>query len=111
MYTRSFIPAVPLRLQWTGFASAPVSAFYAIVAGKTAMKKSQSAVGLIRALGVDLAAVPRTRPIYRRLVDLFERTISRGQIAPGVTPPPERELARAFRVSRTTVVTAYRELE
>jgi 2-aminoadipate transaminase len=79
--------------------------------GNTAMKKSQSVVGLIRALGLEPAALPRTRPIYRRLVDLFERTISRGQIAPGVQLPPERDLARAFRVSRTTVVTAYRELE
>jgi DNA-binding transcriptional MocR family regulator len=81
------------------------------IGGKTAMKKSQSALGLVRALGVDPAAVPRTRPMYRRLVDLFERTISRGQMAPGVQLPPERDLARAFRVSRTTVVTAYRELE
>src|SRR5205823_14505506 len=76
-----------------------------------AMKKSQSSLGLIQALGVDPAAVPRTRPMYRRLVDLFERTISRGQMAPGVQLPPERDLARALRVSRTTVVTAYRELE
>src|SRR5438874_3747962 len=75
------------------------------------MKKSQSTLGLIRSLGVDPNAVPRTRPMYRRLVDLFERTISRGQMAPGVRLPPERDLARAFRVSRTTVVTAYRELE
>src|SRR5689334_20939774 len=75
------------------------------------MKKSQSAVGLIRALGVEPAAIPRTRPIYRRLVDLFERLISRGEIAAGVQLPPERDLARAFRVSRTTIVTAYRELE
>src|SRR5437764_11850339 len=75
------------------------------------MKKSQSTLGLIRSLGVDPNAVPRTRPMYRRLVDLFERTISRGQMAPGVQLPPERDLARALRVSRTTVVTAYRELE
>src|SRR5207247_7061782 len=81
------------------------------VEGKAAMKKSQSAVGLMRALGLEPGAVPRTRPIYRRLVDLCERTMSRGQIAPGVQLPPERDLARAFRVSRTTVVNAYRELE
>src|SRR5690348_10912147 len=75
------------------------------------MKKSQSTLGLIRSLGVDPAAIPRTRPMYRRLVDLFERLISRGEIAAGVQLPPERDLARAFRVSRTTIVTAYRELE
>src|SRR5256885_9884162 len=75
------------------------------------MKKSQSTLGLIRSLGVDPNAVPGTRPMYRRLVDLFERTISRGEMAPGIQLPPERDLARAFRVSRTTVVTAYRELE
>src|SRR5438552_1343653 len=75
------------------------------------MKKSQSTLGLIRSLGVDPNAVPRTRSMYRRLVDLFERTISRGEMEPGIQLPPERELARAFRVSLKTVVTAYRELE
>ncbi len=75
------------------------------------VKKSQSAIGLLRSVGIDPAIVPRTRPMYRRLVEQFERTISRGHILPGVQLPPERDLARAFQVSRTTVVTAYRELE
>jgi len=75
------------------------------------MKKSQSTVGLFRALNVDPAAVPRARPMYRRLVDVLERGVARGQLPAGFRLPPERDLARAFRISRTTVVSAYRELE
>ena len=76
-----------------------------------AAKKSQSISGLFRALGVAAAGVPRTRPMYRTLVDLIERALSRGDLPPGMQLPPERDLARALRVSRTTVVSAYRELE
>ena len=73
--------------------------------------KSQSTIGLFQALGVDAGAVPRTRPMYRTLVDLIERGLSRGSLGAGFQLPPERDLARALRVSRTTVVSAYRELE
>jgi DNA-binding transcriptional MocR family regulator len=55
--------------------------------------------------------MPRTRPMYRRLVNLFERGISQGDVPAGSRLPPERDLASACRVSRTTVVSAYRELE
>ncbi|HZR26835.1 MAG TPA: PLP-dependent aminotransferase family protein [Vicinamibacterales bacterium] len=55
--------------------------------------------------------LPRTRPIYRHLVTLLEDGISRGDVPPGVRLPPERDLARTLRVSRATVVSAYRELE
>ena len=56
-------------------------------------------------------ALPRTRPIYRRLVTLLEDGIARGAVPPGYRLPPERDLARSLRVSRATVVSAYRELE
>src|SRR5262249_49459445 len=80
-------------------------------AERNRMKKSQSTVGLFRALNVDPGAVPRARPMYRRLVDVLERGVARGQLPAGFRLPPERDLAGAFRISRTTVVAAYRELE
>src|SRR5262245_30527342 len=77
----------------------------------TFRKQSQSVIGLLRALNTDAAALPRIRPLYRRIVELVERGIARGALAPGVRLPPERELARSLHVSRATVVSAYRELE
>jgi len=74
-------------------------------------KQSQSVIGLLRALNADAASVSRTRPIYRRIVELVERGISRGALSPGFRLPPERDLAAALSLSRATVVTAYRELE
>jgi DNA-binding transcriptional MocR family regulator len=74
-------------------------------------KQNQSVIGLFRALRVDPAAIPRTRPFYRRLVDLIEHGASRGALAAGLQLPPERDLARVLSVSRATVVAAYRELE
>ena len=78
---------------------------------KSPGRKSQSVNGLLQRIGLDPAAVPRTRPMYRRLVDALERSLTRGGVPPGFQLPPERDLARAFRISRTTVVSAYRELE
>jgi DNA-binding transcriptional MocR family regulator len=74
-------------------------------------KQRQSVIGLLRALNIDAAAVPRTRPLYRRIVELIERGVVRGALMPGFRLPPERELAKALHVSRATVVSAYRELE
>src|SRR5207247_4455216 len=48
---------------------------------------------------------------YRRLVDLIGGGIARGAVPAGYRLPPERDLARALRISRATVVSAYRELE
>ncbi|MBI3492280.1 MAG: PLP-dependent aminotransferase family protein [Acidobacteria bacterium] len=81
------------------------------MAKKTKLKTDQSANGLFRALKTDPRALPRTRPLYRRMVDLLEGGIARGDVTPGVRLPPERELAHALRVSRATVVSAYRDLE
>jgi DNA-binding transcriptional MocR family regulator len=77
----------------------------------TFRKQRQSVIGLFRALNTEAAAVPRTRPLYRRIVELIERGVVRGALMPGFRLPPERELAIALRVSRATVVSAYRELE
>ena len=55
--------------------------------------------------------VRTSRPLYSHLVTLLEGAISRGELPSGTKVPPERELALRLRISRTTVVSAYRELE
>jgi DNA-binding transcriptional MocR family regulator len=55
--------------------------------------------------------VRTTRPLYGHLVSLLESAISRGDLPSGSRVPPERELAERLQISRTTVVSAYRELE
>jgi DNA-binding transcriptional MocR family regulator len=55
--------------------------------------------------------VRSSRPLYGHLVHLFESAIARGDLPSGSRLPPERELANRLRISRTTVVSAYRELE
>jgi 2-aminoadipate transaminase len=55
--------------------------------------------------------VRTSRPLYGHLVSLLEAAISRGDLPSGARVPPERTLAQRLRISRTTVVSAYRELE
>ena len=55
--------------------------------------------------------VRTARPLYGHLVSLFESAIARGELPSGARLPPERELASRLQISRTTVVSAYRELE
>src|SRR2546427_11181767 len=78
---------------------------------KGALQAVQSTIGFFRVLDLDPGALPRTRPLYRRLVELVEGGIARGDVPAGYRLPPERDLARALRISRATVVSAYRELE
>lgn len=52
-----------------------------------------------------------TAPRYRQLADALAEAISAGTLADGERLPSERDLAVTLAVSRTTVVTAYRELE
>src|SRR5947207_7831187 len=78
---------------------------------KEAAKKVQKDIGLLKGIGLDPKALSRVRPVYRRLVEHFERGLAMGSLASGAQLPPERDLARALHVSRTTVVSAYRELE
>lgn len=75
------------------------------------IEQNQSVIGLFRALHVEPAAIPRTRPFYRRLVDLVDRAVARNELPSGFQLPPERDLANALAISRATVVAAYRELE
>src|SRR5438477_6172545 len=69
-----------------------------------ARQKDQTVIGLFR-------QIPRARPLYRGIVGVLERALASGVVAAGQRLPPERDLARALSVSRTTVVSAYRELE
>jgi DNA-binding transcriptional MocR family regulator len=55
--------------------------------------------------------VRTARPLYSHLVTLLESAISRGELPSGSRVLPERELAKKLHISRTTVVSAYRELE
>lgn len=48
--------------------------------------------------------------LYARLVTALRIALAHGDIAPGVLLPPERTLAQTLRVSRTTVVRAFRIL-
>src|SRR6185436_5639189 len=82
-----------------------------IMPKKPIRQTSQSVIGLFHALGVDATSLPRTRPLYRRLVTLLEGGIARGDAPAGMRLPPERDLAAALDISRATVVSAYRELE
>jgi len=51
-----------------------------------------------------------TGPMYGRLAQSLEAAIDTGQLPAGTRLPPERPLAEALAVSRTTVVLAYRRL-
>jgi DNA-binding transcriptional MocR family regulator len=55
--------------------------------------------------------VRTARPLYVHLVSLLEEAMTSGALPAGTRLPPERELAARLRISRTTVVSAYRELE
>jgi len=64
----------------------------------------------LRLLGLG-NALPKTRPVYRHIAQAIERNITTGALALDFRLPAERELAQALKVSRTTVVSAYRDLE
>ncbi len=49
-------------------------------------------------------------PMYSRLARALREAIERGELPGGTRLPPERPLAEALEVSRTTVVLAYRRL-
>lgn len=50
-------------------------------------------------------------PLYLRLTTALRDAVDRGEIAQGTVLPPERTLARALSVSRSTVVAAYDRLK
>ena len=62
-------------------------------------------------LSIEREFVRTERPLYSHLVSLLENAITRGELPSGSRVPPERALAQRLKISRTTVVSAYRELE
>lgn len=50
-------------------------------------------------------------PLYRELAESLKRAIDRGEVPLGTVLPPERALAKALSVSRSTVVSAYDRLK
>jgi DNA-binding transcriptional MocR family regulator len=62
-------------------------------------------------LSIERQFVRTQRPLYGHLVSLLETAIASGELPSGSRLPPERALAERLRISRTTVVSAYRELE
>jgi DNA-binding transcriptional MocR family regulator len=68
-------------------------------------------VGELRQLGLSAGGLSRARPVYREISSALERGVTSGALAPGARLPAERQLAAALRLSRTTIVQAYRELE
>lgn len=67
--------------------------------------------GRLGQLGLSAASLPRTRPVYRHIAHAIANGITNGTLALDYRLPAERELARTLKVSRTTVVNAYRDLE
>ena len=62
-------------------------------------------------LSIERQFVRTERPLYGHLVSLLDGALARGELPSGTRVPPERTLAQQLRISRTTVVSAYRELE
>src|SRR4029453_13345173 len=62
-------------------------------------------------LSIERQFIRTERPLYGHLVSLLEAAIARGELPSGTRVPPERALAQQLKISRTTVVSAYRELE
>ena len=72
---------------------------------------SSAGAGPLGPLGLTASSLPRTRPVYRHIAHAIEHGITNGTLTLDFRLPAERELARALKVSRTTVVNAYRDLE
>lgn len=61
-------------------------------------------------LGLALDRRPDARPLYLQLREGVRAALLAGTLAAGMRLPPERELAAALGVNRTTVTRAYQEL-
>src|SRR4030095_8606176 len=62
-------------------------------------------------LSIEREFVRTERPLYGHLGSLLETATAKGELRSGARVPPERTLAQRLGISRTTVVSAYRELE
>lgn len=62
------------------------------------------------ALGLTLDRAPDAPPFYRQIHDAVRSAVMAGALGAGMRLPPERELAAALGVNRTTIMHAYQEL-
>jgi 2-aminoadipate transaminase len=60
------------------------------------------------ALALDRSA--SAEPLYRQIREAVRAALLTGELGPGLRLPPEREMAAALQVNRTTVARAYQEL-
>src|SRR5687767_12333580 len=72
------------------------------------MGDSQSLSGITDVLG---QWAEGEGPLYRRLAERIRAAIAGGQLSAGTMLPPERQLAEAMAVSRSTVVSAFEDLK
>ena len=75
------------------------------------MKHSLHDHVFLKAIGLSAPGPITSRPVYRHIAQAIERGVTNGGLPPGTKLPAERELARALKISRATVVAAYRDLE
>ncbi len=61
-------------------------------------------------LGLELDRGAGAPPLYVQVRDGVRAALLAGSLSPGMRLPPEREMATALRVNRTTVTRAYQEL-
>jgi DNA-binding transcriptional regulator YhcF (GntR family) len=52
-----------------------------------------------------------SQPLYSQLLEALENAIESGDLAVGTRLPSKRALAEQLKISRTTVMSAYRELK
>src|SRR3954468_16611582 len=65
----------------------------------------------LQMLGLAGGPLPKTRPVYRHISQAIARGITSGTLALDFPVPAKRELARPLKGNRTTIVSAYRDLE
>jgi DNA-binding transcriptional MocR family regulator len=63
-----------------------------------------------QALDLPLDRGPGAPPLYRQIRDAVRAAVVAGVLGPGMRLPPERELALALEVDRSTITRAYQEL-
>ncbi len=56
-------------------------------------------------------AYDSSRPIYRQIIDEFQKQLVRGELKQGDKIPSQREYAEKARINPNTVQRAYREME
>ncbi|MGH2344938.1 MAG: PLP-dependent aminotransferase family protein, partial [Chloroflexota bacterium] len=64
----------------------------------------------IRLLDMTLDRAPNAAPLYQQIRDGVEAEVLGGALGAGMRLPPERLMARALSVNRSTVMAAYQEL-